>query len=347
MPNSDPSGSVCILPRLRGIGGPASFQSRLVNGLAERGIRAHHDPNDPSTRSLLLIGAMRRVDRLLPARLRGVRFVQRLNGMNWLHRKVDTGPRHWLRSEFNNWLLSTTRRRLADAVIYQSNFARNWWQTVYGGVRAPGKVVYNGVDMSLFTPAGPEGPPDDHYRVLMVEGHMAGGYETGLESGVRLVQALNGLVDRPVRLLVAGEVAPALRAQWDARAGGLLEWAGIVARESIPALDRSAHVLFSADLNAACPNAVIEAMACGLPVVAFDTGSLPELIQNGSGRVVPYGSNYWNLEAPDIPALAAAAAHVLSEQPQYRAAARAQAVENFGLDVMVEKYIEVLFPETD
>jgi len=112
----------------------------------------------------------------------------------------------------------------------------------------------------------------------------------------------------------------------------------------VPALDRSAHVLFSADLNAACPNAVVEALACGLPVVAFDTGALPELIQNDAGRVVPYGSNYWNLEPPDIPALATAAAHILTNQEHYRAAARAHAAANFGLDAMVEQYLEALLP---
>jgi len=344
MSSADPNGSICILPRLIGVGGPASFQGLLISGLEARGIRAHFDPNDPTTRAVLMIGATRRVQWLIGPRRRGVRVVQRLNGMNWLHRKLPTGIRHWLRSEYNNWLLATTRRSLVDAVVYQSRFARNWWQTVYGAVRAPGRVVYNGVNLSLFTPEGPEARPADHFRVLMVEGHMRGGYETGLESGVRLVEELNRILPLPARLVVAGEVAPVLRQQWDARARGMIEWAGIVARESVPALDRSAHVLFSADLNAACPNAVVEALACGLPVVAFDTGALPELIQNDAGRVVPYGSNYWNLEPPDIPALATAAAHILTNQEHYRAAARAHAAANFGLDAMVEQYLEALLP---
>ena len=55
-------------------------------------------------------------------------------------------------------------------------------------------------------------------------------------------------------------------------------------RERIPELDRSAHLLYSADLNAACPKSVIEALACGLPVVAFDTGALPELVQGANFR---------------------------------------------------------------
>ena len=64
-------------------------------------------------------------------------------------------------------------------------------------------------------------------------------------------------------------------------------WAGTVSRERIPEIDRSAHLLFSADLHPACPNSVIEAMACGLPVVAFDTGALNELVLGDSGRTCP------------------------------------------------------------
>jgi glycosyltransferase involved in cell wall biosynthesis len=101
-------------------------------------------------------------------------------------------------------------------------------------------------------------------------------------------------------------------------------------------------LLFSADINAACPNSVIEALACGLPVAAFATGALPELVTGDSGRVVPYGGEPWKLEKPDLPALVNAAAEILDDQPRFRAAARQRAEEAFGLDGMIEKYLDVL-----
>jgi len=79
--------------------------------------------------------------------------------------------------------------------------------------------------------------------------------------------------------------------------------AGLIPRDAIPALDRSAHLLYSADLNAACPNSVIEALACGLPVAGFATGALPELVTGDSGRLVPYGGDPWKLDTPAVPAL--------------------------------------------
>ena len=141
------------------------------------------------------------------------------------------------------------------------------------------------------------------------------------------------------------------RADWnrDRLAGigaeGLVQWAGVLTREQIPPVDRSAHVLFSADLNAACPNSVIEAMACGLPVISYATGSLPELIEGDAGLVVPWGSNFWKLEPPDIPVLAEAALRVVEEQDRFRPAARARAEAEFGLERMVDRYMQVLIED--
>jgi glycosyltransferase involved in cell wall biosynthesis len=115
-----------------------------------------------------------------------------------------------------------------------------------------------------------------------------------------------------------------------------------VLHEQIPSLNRSAHLLFSADLNAACPNSVVEALACGLPVLAFDTGALPELVRNGAGVIVPYGGDPWRLDPPDIGALAAGATQILADQEKFRPAARRQAEAGLGLERMVAGYLEAL-----
>ena len=101
-------------------------------------------------------------------------------------------------------------------------------------------------------------------------------------------------------------------------------------------------MLYAADLNPACPNSVIEALACGLPVAAFDTGALPEIITAGSGQVVPYGGDPWQLESPDIEGLAKAVNSILEDQIHYREAARRRAEETFGLDQMVEGYLNAM-----
>ncbi len=80
-------------------------------------------------------------------------------------------------------------------------------------------------------------------------------------------------------------------------------------------------------------------------MVSYATGSLPELIGEDGGAVVPYGSNYWRLEEPDTDLLVEAAVRVLDKLPEYRASARKRAESLFGLDKMVADYKKVLLGE--
>jgi glycosyltransferase involved in cell wall biosynthesis len=105
-------------------------------------------------------------------------------------------------------------------------------------------------------------------------------------------------------------------------------------------VDRSAHLLFAADIHPACPNAVIEALGCGLPVAAFDTGALKELVGAEAGAIVPYGGESWQLETPDFASLAQESVSVLEDQGRYRAGARSYAEANLGLDKMVDGYLD-------
>ena len=203
-------------------------------------------------------------------------------------------------------------------------------------------MIYNGVDLGEYTPDSPHERPEGRLRILVVEGHIHRVQTLALENAVVLARALNREGLPPADLWVAADVDPALQAEMDARAPGLVTWLGVVERGRIPYLDRSAHLLYSAELNPPCPNAVIEALACGLPVVGFAAGSLPELLDTQSGRMSPWGGNIWKLQPPNRQGLAEAALEVLHDQPPFRAGARARAETLFGLEPMVEKYLDVL-----
>ncbi len=348
--------SICLIPQVSGVGGMVSFRAKFAAGLQARGIQITSLLQPAPCDSILVIAGTRNLPALWRAKRRGLRIVQRLDGMNWLHRRLRTGLKHYLRAEYGNLILRLIRAHLADAIVYQSEFSRQWWERRCGPIPAPSSVVYNAVDLEIYCPQrqttshGLQADyqlPADCYRLLLVEGSLMGGYELGLETAIRLVDMLNhehraALENNPVELVVAGRVSEQIKTQWQQRAQAPLVWAGLLPPEQIPALDRSAHLLDAADLNAACPNAVIEALACGLPVLAFDTGALPELVTGDAGRVAPYGGDPWQLDPPDIPALAAAALQILSDQPRFRAAARARAEAAFDLDTMIAGYLHAL-----
>jgi glycosyltransferase involved in cell wall biosynthesis len=352
---------ICIVPRVQGAGGMASFRLKLESGLVRRGIGVTHDAStalsaSPAERpdALLVIGGTRDVMGLWQARRRGVRIVHRLDGINWIHRVRRISSPHgrsgaarlWLRSESANLLLAFIRRRLADRVVYQSEFVRDWWTRRYSSIRQLMTVIYNGVDLGIYTPEGADQPPIDRVRVMVVEGSLAEGQEAGLPWAMDFARALQERTlirtKQPVELVIAARVSPEQQAYWAGHSAVPVTFRGLVPREQIPALDRAAHIYFSAEVNPPCPNSVIEALACGLPVAGFAMGALPELVTPQAGCLVEYGGDPWKLDPPDIPALADAAADLLEDLPRYRAGARARAETLFGLDQMVERYLEVL-----
>ncbi|NTU75637.1 MAG: glycosyltransferase family 4 protein, partial [Anaerolineaceae bacterium] len=337
--------SICILPALKGVGGPSSFSGKMKAGLAERGIAVHHNPSDPTTAAILVVAGTRHLDWLWQAKRRGVRIVQRLDGMNWVHRLRNTGPRHFLRSEVNNWILATIRSSLADHIVYQSHFSQSWWNTKRGSIRTSSEVIYNGVDLQAYAPQGKPILPSEHVRLLVVEGHLDRSHQLELKHALELRVQLEQRIARPVELVVAGDVSREMLTWAAHNYQGSINWKGVVDRATIPGLDRSAHLLFPVEINAACPNSVIEAIACGLPVVSFATGSLSELVDDEAGCIVPYGGNYWKLEMGNIPALVDAAVQVLDQREKYSAGARSRAERMFSADSMVEGYIKALLGE--
>jgi glycosyltransferase involved in cell wall biosynthesis len=332
--------TICIVPHRPGLGGPASFQFRLTRVLNERGYRITHDILDPMNYAVLVIGGTKNIRQLRLAQRHGVRVVQRLNGMNWVHRKRRTGVKHFLRAEINNTIL-TMIRKMADGIVYQSNFSRDWWERERGAVKAKTAVVYNGVDLLDYSPLGPGSKPGDCYRILIVEGNLGGGYEQGLESAAACVKLLSPRLQKRVEMMVVGNVPPALIEKIN-RLEIPVVWKGILRREDIPEVDRSAHVLLSTDINAACPNSVIEAMACGLPVAGYDTGALKELVSHGAGEIAPYGGDVWQLDNPDIHALADVVQKMINDQVVYAQQARAHAEVNFNIQDVADSYLEML-----
>lgn len=116
---------------------------------------------------------------------------------------------------------------------------------------------------------------------------------------------------------------------------GILELRDPGARvaELMPALDL--FVLASVPRSEGMPTVLIEAMSCGVPVVATDVGSVREVVDDGrTGLVVP---------AEDAAALGQAVGRLLRDPAARRSmgeAGRTRAHERFGLDRLADLHIQ-------
>ena len=149
-----------------------------------------------------------------------------------------------------------------------------------------------------------------------------------------LLQALRTM-EAPPPLTVIGD-GPS-RADFVSRAEGLpVTFRGFVPQDELPPLLERARLLVAPSRSEGFPNALLEAMARGTPVVASDVGGVAEVVGDGrSGRLVPPG---------DPPALAAALREVLSDEKAWgamAAAARARARE-FGWDAHLDRLETIL-----
>lgn len=74
----------------------------------------------------------------------------------------------------------------------------------------------------------------------------------------------------------------------DAKLGDTIQFAGTVSQAQVAQWIRTAHLLCLPSRNEGTPNVIIEALACGVPVVASRVGGIPDLIRDGeNGLLVP------------------------------------------------------------
>jgi glycosyltransferase involved in cell wall biosynthesis len=192
--------------------------------------------------------------------------------------------------------LSLERRALTSARVV---VAWTTWAAEAARRAAPGARVialHPGVDLARFRPA--ERRRRERARVLFVGGRFA---EKG---GLELVEALGPRLGHDLELDVVTADTPPTRP-------------GIRAHRLGPGDPGLVELLQQADVfclptrGDAAPFAVVEAMACGTPVVATATGAIPELLGDGeAGVLVPAG---------DLGGLAKAHAELLGD-PDRRAA---------------------------
>lgn len=105
---------------------------------------------------------------------------------------------------------------------------------------------------------------------------------------LRVARNLKNVLGEDIRFQIAGDgpLRPALdKLADDLGVSKIVEFRGAI--HDIPAFLSGAKFLVHTSQSEGCPNVVMEAMACGLPVVAMETGEIPYLVEDGkTGFVV-------------------------------------------------------------
>lgn len=271
------------------------------------------------------------VDLFRRCRERGIRIVWNQNGV---------GYPAWANGESERF--NAPMRRLcsmADHVIYQSCFCQVSAERYLGPSEVPSQILYNPVDLIRFAPRA-EDRGEGALRILAAGTH-------GTRDRVISVLEMLALLRREgieATLTVAGKF------QWKNGEGdfsgevnrlGVAEAVKRVSRfsqEDAAALYQAHDLLVHPKYMDPCPTVVIEAMACGLPIVGSASGGMPELVPDTCGKLVPSPSDWEKSHTPTGSELANAVAEILPDLASMGLAVRKQAEERFAVDRWVEDH---------
>ena len=230
-----------------------------------------------------------------------------------------------LRRRLASWVLA----RMATSLLAVSNQSKELMVAKWGWPCHKVDVIPNGVDTDRFAPAA-----KDRNGQRVIVGTV--GNLRPVKNHALLVQACGDLVRRGVDLEVriAGEGDERANLVSLAASLGLenrLQLAGRV--EDVPGFLRNLDVFVLSSDSEQHPNALNEAMACGLACVATRVGCVDELLCEGRcGKIVSPG---------DRAQMAAAIGGLISSpslKKEVGAVARRRACEGYSLQTMLNAY---------
>jgi glycosyltransferase involved in cell wall biosynthesis len=208
------------------------------------------------------------------------------------------------------------------------------WLDYYRGICPEGAyaTVIGGVDSDIFSPTNksPTATPLIIYVGWMIE-------EKGIYELIAAAGKLSAQGEK-FRIKLIGPVfdqGPRLqKAIADQELDSTLEIVGTVAhRDALIEEYQAADLFVLPSYAEGFPNAILEAMSVGLPVVATNVGGVPEIVDDGvTGIIVP---------VRDSDALSAAIGRLLRHEPERQAmgaAARRKILTNYTIDHVIASY---------
>ena len=262
-------------------------------------------------------------------RIYGLPYIISLRGADVPSDEVKRFAKQYkLLRPFIRWLW-----RDADALVAVSNGLRSYAKETSPDL--PIQVISNAIDLSAFTPA-PQRDTNGLVRLLYVgRFNVFKNVETLVEAVGKLSQMDVGEFE--LNLVGEGEQRPVLeRIVSELGLTRRVNFAGWVARDQIADHYRLADVFVTATTWEGMPNTVLEAMACGLPIVGTQASGLHELVRDGlNGYLVP---------TKDPEALAQALARLMGDGYERRRMGRESrrlAEREFAWEYIAAQYLEV------
>lgn len=176
--------------------------------------------------------------------------------------RLDGIGRNYGRPENGDDEKQLLMNQISDVSVVQSRFSKK--QFLDNGVKlTPTTVIHNGVDQSVFNPRGAKRWDGERPFVLG-----AVSWSANPNKGHHVISGFSAYPS--VRVRFVGNWAAGVEAN-------KVEMFSPVASRELPDFYRSCDALLFPAGNESCPNVVLEAISCGLPVIYNPSGGTPEI----------------------------------------------------------------------
>lgn len=260
------------------IGGPTSFLSNITEYAARNQISLS---NSPLESDIIFFPVAFDLKTLIQAKAKKIKIVQRLDGLYY-------PARNGYSAYLKNLKISLIYNFFSGYKIFQSQNSKNQCDQIFRPTSKTilptiaEKKIYNGADKTVFFPSS------DANALTLSKNQVVKFVTVGsfrhLDMLAPIIEALDHL-KFPFEFHIVGPITHPKLSLWLDR--GYIKCHGPQNREATAAILRSGHVFLFSSLNSACPNALIEAIATGLPAISYDTGAARELLSFAPEQLVP------------------------------------------------------------
>jgi glycosyltransferase involved in cell wall biosynthesis len=231
----------------------------------------------------------------------------------------------------------------ANHVFFQSEYCRRAAHKHLGERDGPSEILYNAVDTAQFTPDQSHGV-DGPVRFL-VTGRFGHHHRYRLEVAVAGLRAARD-AGLDARLTIAGQFDSKTLLEIRQQVTELdlqnsVTFPGPYSQSEAPGVYRAADIFLLTTHQDACPNAVLEAMACGLPVLFSDNGGVPELVGTEAGVGLACPEDWETSRPPTTEAMGEGMLKIAEQREAMGTVARTRAVERFDIQLWIHRHREV------
>jgi len=326
---------------VKDIGGTSTFAKKFQAGMKQQGHDVFFEFQEDYDFLFLIVQCP--FPYLRHAKKHNRPIVQRLDGTYYW---TVSG---W-RFPFLNAKAALIRHLYTDFSIYQSRYSKECAERFLGKKRTDkSTIIFNGSDLDLFSPTGPQKNLRDFPDQAIFFTASAFRRKDQIYPLLESMQLYRQKYGNKFKLIIAGSfVGELLGFENDLARYPYIELLGKVKNLELSNYERSADVFLFSHLNPPCPNNVIEALSCGLPICGLNDGAMSEIVTNEQNGLLldVSGNGFWHQRKFNAEKFADNMHKIIISRKIFSSSARLTAQKKFSLEMMVENYLKVFLQLT-